>query len=101
MLAGGEERLERVVAGNHKASNVGQKLAAKVENDKEKVKRDETDDSVGFGDGSALLEVVQSGVLGQLESGNLASKWCQEWETEHRMKCIKKRTSLSSWLMYC
>lgn len=82
-LAGGKKRLERVVAGDHETSDVGQKLTAKVENDKEEVKRDETDDGVSLGDGGALLEVVKSGVLGQLEWRKFSVKIASEVGYRH------------------
>lgn len=68
MLGGGEERLERVVAWDHESSNVGQELTTKVEDDKEEVERDDTDDGVGLGDRGALLEIVQGRVPGQLKA---------------------------------
>lgn len=72
MLGGGEQRLERVVARDHESSDVGQELTAKVKDDKEKVERDETDDGVGLGDRSALLEIVQGGVPGQLKATHVS-----------------------------
>lgn len=61
-----EERAQRVVSGDPKAGNVGQELAAEVEDDKEEVEGDDADDGVGLGDAELLLEVVEGGVLGQL-----------------------------------
>lgn len=72
MLGGGEQRLERVVARDQESSDVGQELTAKVKDDKEKVERDETDDGVGLGDRSALLEIVQGGVPGQLKATHVS-----------------------------
>lgn len=66
VLGRGEQGLEREVAGNDKAGEVGQELTAEVEDDEEQVQGDDTEGSVGLGDGSALLEVVKHRVLGQL-----------------------------------
>jgi hypothetical protein len=65
-LRGSEEGAERVVGRNGKPGNVREELTAEIEDDKEEVERNETDDGVGLGDRSRLLEVVQSGVLGKL-----------------------------------
>jgi hypothetical protein len=61
-----EESAERVVAGNDEASKVGQKLATHVEDNEEEVEGSEANDTIGFGNASLLLEVVEGGVLGQL-----------------------------------
>ena len=65
-LAGAEQRVQRVVAGDDKASNVDKELASNVEEDEEEVQAGETQDGVGLGDGGLLLEVVESWVLGEL-----------------------------------
>jgi hypothetical protein len=65
-LARREKRIQRVVSRDHKTSEIGQELAAEVEDNQEEVQRNQADDSVGLGHRRALLEVVQSGVFGQL-----------------------------------
>lgn len=65
-LACAEQSSKRVIAGNDKASDIDQELAGDVEKDEEKVEGAETEDSVDLGDRRLLLEVVESGVLGQL-----------------------------------
>jgi hypothetical protein len=61
-----EESCQRVVSGDDESSKVGEKLAAEVEDDQEKVQGTEADGSVGFGNAGRLLEVVEGGVLGEL-----------------------------------
>lgn len=61
-----EQGVQRVVAGNDKASKVGEQLAAEVEDDEEEVESGEADDGVGLGNTGLLLKVVQGGVLGEL-----------------------------------
>ena len=66
-LAGAEQGVQRVVAGDDEASNVDKELASNVEEDEEEIQAGETQDGVGLGDGGLLLKVVECGVLGQLE----------------------------------
>lgn len=66
MLGSGEEGLEGVVAGNHKTSDVGQKLTAKVEDDEEEIKQDSAENSIGLGNTALSLEVDESRVPAQL-----------------------------------
>ena len=68
VLGGAEERLEGVVAGDDEAGDVGQELAAQVEDDEEEVERGQADDTVRLGDAGLLLEVDESGVPGELET---------------------------------
>lgn len=67
-LAGGEQGLERVVAGDDEASKVGEELASNVEEDGEEVESTKAKDGVDLGDGGRLLKVVEEGVLGKLAS---------------------------------
>lgn len=102
MLGGGEQRLERVVARDQESSDVGQELTAKVKDDKEKVERNETDDGVGLGDRSALLEIVQGGVPGQLKATQVSIMAIASASASGPSDRIKlQRTSLSSCPMYC
>lgn len=66
-LAGAKQGVQRVVAGDDKASNVDKELASNVEEDEEEVQAGETQDGVGLGDGGLLLEVVEGGVLAKLQ----------------------------------
>lgn len=65
-LGCGEQSLQRVVARDDEAGDVGQELAAEVEDDEEEVQGDKTNDGVDLGDRGLLLEVVESRVLGEL-----------------------------------
>lgn len=65
-LGRGEESTKRIVRGNKEPGNVGQELPTQIEEDEEKVERDDADDRVGLGNSGRLLEVVESGVLGEL-----------------------------------
>lgn len=67
ILVIGEESIQRIVARQDKASKVCEELATEVEDDEEKVQGGQADDCVRLGNTSALLKVVQGGVLGQLE----------------------------------
>lgn len=67
--AGGEESIERVVAGDDEASQVGEELATEVEDDEEDVDDNEADEGVGLGNADLRLNVVQGGVLGELCGG--------------------------------
>lgn len=58
--------MQRVVARDDEAGDVGQELAAEVEDDEEEVQGDKTNDGVDLGDRGLLLEVVESRVLGEL-----------------------------------
>ena len=62
----GEQSTQGVVAGDNKASEVGEELTTQVENNEEEVESAESDDGVGLGDTGRLLEVLENGVLGQL-----------------------------------
>jgi hypothetical protein len=73
-LADAEEGVKRVVARNHKASEVGKKLSAKVEEDEEEVKSNNAEESIDLWDGCLLLEVVQGRVFGQLDS-RVSIRW--------------------------
>lgn len=66
-LAGAEQRVQRVVAGDDKSSNVDEEFASNVEEDQEEVKTSKTENGVDLGDRGLLLEVVEGGVLGKLE----------------------------------
>lgn len=65
-LAMGEQRIHGVVPRQDEAGKVGEKLAAQVEDDEEKVESAEADDTVGLRDTGSPLEVLENGVLGQL-----------------------------------
>lgn len=65
--ARGEESRQRVVARDDEASEVGEELAAEVEDDEEEVQGGEADGGVGLGDTGLLLKVVEGGVLGELQ----------------------------------
>jgi hypothetical protein len=67
-----EQGLQREVARDDKAGEVGQELTAEVEDDEEQVQSTEAQGGVRLGDSSALLEVVKHGVLGQLQAGTRA-----------------------------
>jgi hypothetical protein len=66
-LAGAEQSVQRVVAGNDESGNVDEELASNVEEDEEEVETGKTENGVDLGHGGLLLEVVEGGVLGQLE----------------------------------
>jgi hypothetical protein len=66
-LAGAEESVQRVVAGNDETGNVDKEFAGDVEKDEEEGEAGEAEESVDLGDGRLLFEVVEGGVLGQLE----------------------------------
>lgn len=61
-----EKGLERVVTGKKEASEVDEELASNVEEDKEEVDTDKTQDNVDLGDIGLTLQVVQNWVLGKL-----------------------------------
>jgi hypothetical protein len=75
-LACAEQCVQRVVAGNHKAGDVDEEGAGNVEEDEEKVQADETEDRVDLGHRRLLLEVVQGGVFGQLDSARVSTGTC-------------------------
>lgn len=100
-LAGAEEGLEGVVPWDHEAGEVGQQLAADVEEDQEEVGADEPEEGVRLGDGRLLLQVVEDGVLGQLGTvlAVLHQERAQRWRVVWGRKGVRRRTSLSMWLM--
>ena len=65
-FVGREERIERVVTGNDEAGQVGEQLAAEVEDDQEEVEGTDTDDAIGLGNARSPLDIVEHWVLGQL-----------------------------------
>ena len=100
MLAGGKERIERVVSGEDESSEVGKELAAEVEDDQEEVESNEANDGIGLGHAGGLLDVDEGRVLGQLlrrvsyaKPNGVVAGVSAIW--------LRLRTSLSSWPMYC
>ena len=67
-LAGTEQGVERIIAGDDETGNIDQELACDVEEDEEEVEGPETQDGVDFGDRGLLLKVVEGGVFGQLRA---------------------------------
>jgi hypothetical protein len=65
-LVGSKQRTERIVSGDNEAGDVGQELAAEVEDDQEEVQGAEAKHSIGLGNRRLPLKVVESGVLGEL-----------------------------------
>lgn len=65
-FTGSEESLKRVVAGNQETGKVNEELASDVEEDKEEVDADQTQDRIDLGDVGLALQVVEDGVLGKL-----------------------------------
>ncbi len=66
--AGSEQGIQRVVAGNDEASQIGEELATEVEDNEEEVEGAQADNSIRLGDTSLLLKIVQGGVLGELRN---------------------------------
>ena len=105
VLGGGKERIERVVSGDYEASEVGEELAAEVEDDQEEVESNEADGGISLGNAGGLLEVVEGRVLGQL------LRWVSYAKPNVAVAGVPavcglrsgcgSRTSLSSWPMYC
>jgi len=106
VLVGTEERTKRVVAGNDEAGDIGQELAAEVEDDHEEVERNQADNTVGLGDRGLLLEVDEHRVLGQLSSHGGVSKALRsgvergrtlsDWAIEHAPLCRAVRRTAES-----
>lgn len=65
-LARSEESSKGKVSGDNEARNVGEKLAAEVEDDQEEIKCAQAKHAIGLGDRGLLLEIVEHGVLGEL-----------------------------------
>lgn len=59
--------MQRVIARDDEAGKVSEQLATEIKYDEEEVERPKTDGSVRLGHTGLLLEVVQGGVLGELE----------------------------------
>lgn len=74
----GEEGLERVVAGEKETGEVDEELASDVEEDKEEVDSDQTQDGVDLGNRGLTLKVVEDGVLGELLHRNVSRDGAQE-----------------------
>lgn len=72
-FADGEEGLQRIVGRDTKASEVGEELASKVEEDQEEVEETDATNDVGLGNISLLLKVHEHRVFGKLfiELGNM------------------------------
>ena len=65
-LVGRKQRSERVVSGDNKTGDVGQEGAAEVQDDQKEVEGAQAKHSIGLGHRRLLLEVVESGVFGEL-----------------------------------
>jgi hypothetical protein len=65
-LVGTEESGKGEVSREDEARNVGQELAAEVEDDQKEVERAQAEHAIGLGDRGLLLEVVEHRVLGEL-----------------------------------
>lgn len=68
-----EQGLQGVEAGDDEAGKVDEELSSNVEEDEEEVEACETENGVGLGDRRLLLQVVEGGVLGQLEHGTVST----------------------------
>lgn len=73
-FAGRKERLKRVVTGDQETSKVDEELASNVEEDKEEVDADQTQDRIDLGDVGLALQVVEDGVFGELYGFLMVSK---------------------------
>lgn len=67
-LACTEQRIQGVVSWNKESGEVHKEFTSDVEEDEEEVDRNEAKESVDFGDGGLLLEVVERGISGELQS---------------------------------
>jgi len=65
-FANSEKGLQGIVAGNHETSNISEQLASDVEEDKEEVGCDQSEEGIDLRNRGLLLQVVQSRVLGEL-----------------------------------
>lgn len=61
-----KQRLKRVIAGNQETRKVNEEVGGDVEENKEKVNADQTQDHVDLRDGALALQVVEDGVFGEL-----------------------------------
>jgi len=95
-LARAKQGSERVVSGDDEAGDVGQELAAEIEQDKEEVERSEAEHGIGLGDRRLLLEVVQDGVLGELRHGSVSENLGLKGAGQDPVVGQQGRTSLSS-----
>ena len=66
--SGGEQSVQRVVGRDDETSQVNQELAGDVEENEEEVDADQAEDHVDLRDGGLTLQVVEDGVLGQLDN---------------------------------
>lgn len=71
-LAGAEQRFEGIIARNEEAGKVHKELASNVEKDQKEVDPDKPKESIDLGYGGLLLEVVEHGVLGQLQKSPIS-----------------------------
>lgn len=72
-LSHAEQGLERIVAWNDEAGDIGQELTTDVEEDEEEVGCDKAEEGISLGDRGLLLQVVQDRVLGELHSTESAN----------------------------
>ncbi len=71
-LSYAEQRLKRIVSWYDEAGNVHEELASDVEEDEEEVDPEKAEESIDFGDGGLLLQVVEHRILGKLSDYLLA-----------------------------
>lgn len=74
-LADTEQSFEGIVSRNDKASQVGQDLSTKVEEDKEEVETDDSEKPVDLWNRGLLLEIVDDRVFGQLSYNQHMLGW--------------------------
>lgn len=74
--SGGEQSVQRVVGRDDETRQVNQELAGDVEENEEEVDSDQAEDHVDLGDGGLTLQVVEDGVLGQLDD---TAEWCKRF----------------------
>jgi hypothetical protein len=74
-LGGGEQRVQRVVGGDHETCKVREELPAVVEEDQEEVDGTNSAHHVHLRHAGLLLQVVEGGVLGELGLMSVFAVW--------------------------
>ena len=102
-LARAEQSVQRVVAGNGEAGDVDEEGASDVEEDEEEVQAGEAEDGVDLGHRRLLLEVVEGGVFGQLDSARVSTRASQRARDTTRCyrccHCRRHGEDMCRWLV--
>ena len=66
-FVGAEKRIQRIISRNKKACKIHEELTTNIEKYEEEVACDETEKDISLGNGSLLLQIIESRIFRELE----------------------------------